>query len=115
MSRLLVQASGAQVAARVEHARSLWARLRGLLGREGLEEGVALVIDPCNSVHTLFMRFSIDVAFLDGRGAVVRLVRGLRPWRATRIYPSARRAVELAEGALALAGVREGDVLVEVE
>ena len=115
MSRLLVQATGVQLAGSVEHARSFRARLRGLLGRDGLPEGAALVIDPCNSVHTLFMRFAIDVAFLDAGGGVVALVRGLRPWRATRIHPSARRTVELPAGALERSGVREGDVLVEVD
>ena len=115
MSRLLVEGSGAEVAARVEHARSFAARLRGLLGRDRLQVGEALVIDPCNSVHTLFMRFAIDVAFVDASGRVLRMVPELRPWRVTRIHPAARRVIELAAGALARAGVREGDVLVEVE
>ena len=113
MSRLVVQATGAQLASSVEHARSLGARLMGLLGRDGLAEGAALVIEPCSSVHTLFMRFPIDVAFLDARGAVVAVAPGLRPWRATRVHPAARRVVELPAGALARAGVREGDVLLE--
>ena len=60
------------------------------------------------------MRFAIDVAFLDGEGRVVRLVPRLRPWRATRVYLRARRCVELEPGALARAGVEEGDLLEEL-
>jgi uncharacterized protein len=86
----------------------------GLLGRDGLSEGAALVIRPCNSIHTFFMRFDIDVAFLAKDGRVVRVIPAMKPWRATRVYPSAAMAVELPSQTLARTGTREGDVLLFV-
>lgn len=64
-----------------EVATSAWARMRGLIGRRGLAAGCGLLIPRCNAVHTCFMRFPIDVTFLDGEGRVVKVVRNVRPWR----------------------------------
>ncbi len=64
-----------------EVARTLWARIRGLIGRRGLPAGEGLLILRCNAIHTFFMRFPIDATFYDREGRVVRIVRGIRPWR----------------------------------
>ena len=99
------------LADRIERATTVLSRLRGLLGRDHLPEGSALVIEPCTSIHTLFMRFAIDAVFLDRGGRVVRAIGSMRPWRMTRVYPSAALVVELPAGTLARFGVREGDTL----
>ncbi len=65
----------------IEYARSPAARMKGLLGRTGLPEGHALLITPCKAIHTLRMKFAIDVRFYDKRGALVREVRDVRPGR----------------------------------
>jgi uncharacterized membrane protein (UPF0127 family) len=85
--------------------------MRGLLGRKRLPRGHGLLIKPTWSIHTMFMRFPIDVVFLDRDRTVVRVVHALRPWRVA----GARRAVaalELAAGAAAEAGIEVGDSLV---
>jgi len=64
-----------------EVAQTLFQRLRGLIGRKGLAPGCGLLITRCNCIHTFFMRFPIDATFLDAHGAVVKTVRGIRPWR----------------------------------
>lgn len=64
-----------------EVAESVLARLRGLIGRTGLDRGKGLLIPKCNCIHTLFMRFPIDATFLDRNGRVVKTVRDIRPWR----------------------------------
>jgi uncharacterized membrane protein (UPF0127 family) len=102
---------GTVLATRVAEARTVLARLRGLLGRAGLAEGEALLLAPCTSVHTFFMGFPIDVLFLAADGRALRAVSSLPPWRATRIYPSAACAIELPAGALARSGTRDGDTL----
>ena len=99
------------LADRVERAFSMRARLRGLLGRKGLDPGAALVIEPCASIHTFFMQFTIDAAFVRRDGRVIRAISGLRPWRATRIYPAATMVIELPEGVLAATATAEGDTL----
>ena len=98
---------------RLERAESWRRRLVGLLGRDGLAKGDGLLLCPCNSVHTFFMRFAIDVAFLDASGVVVALNHRLVPWRATRIHLRARTTLELPAGALEADGVRVGDRLIE--
>jgi uncharacterized protein len=109
--RLVNRTRGAVLADRVERARRMRDRLRGLLGRGALHPGEALAILPCGSIHTFFMRFDIDAVFLDRRGRVVRAIAGLRPWRATRFHLRAAQVVELPAGTLSSTGTREGDEL----
>jgi len=86
-------------------------RLRGLLDHDSLEDGQALVISPCNSVHMFFMKFAIDVVFTTGEGKVVRAISNLRPWRFTRIHFGALHAIELPVGVVESSGTRKGDDL----
>ena len=111
MARLVNLRNGSVVAVVIERATNALARLHGLLGRKELPVGHALAIEPCTSIHTFFMKFTIDAAFLRKDGRVIRAISGLRPWRMTRVYPSAAMVIELREGALAAADVREGDTL----
>ncbi len=108
---LVNRRNGAVLARQVERAVSVRARLRGLLGRTALPEGAALVIEPCTSIHTFFMRFPIDVAFVARDGRVLRAISDLRPWRATRLYPAAALVVELPAGTLQRTQTRDGDGL----
>ena len=64
-----------------EVAESAFERMRGLIGRRGLEPGKGMLITKCNCIHTFFMRFAIDATFLDREGNAVRTVRNIRPWR----------------------------------
>ncbi len=81
----------------IHRARGFWARLGGLLAREPLQPHEALYLAPCNSVHTFFMRYPIDVAFLDGSGRVLKLVADLQPWRIAACG-GARAVIELRSG-----------------
>ena len=102
---------GEVVCERCEIPESSFGRARGLLGRDGLEPGEGMLIDRAGSVHMFFMRFPIDVVFLDRDKKVVGVRHGLRPWRVA----GARRAVaalELPAGAAAATGIEAGDVLV---
>ncbi len=89
---------------------STWERMRGLLGRPPLRNGQGLLIDPCPSVHTFGMSYSLDLAFLDSRWRVLKLVRELPPLRWAGCA-KARATLELPPGALAAAGIAAGDVL----
>ncbi|MGI5868338.1 MAG: DUF192 domain-containing protein [Kiritimatiellia bacterium] len=62
-------------------AASWHERARGLLGRDGLDEGVCLLLKPCRLVHTFGMRFALDLVFLDAKNRVVKCVRNVRPGR----------------------------------
>jgi uncharacterized membrane protein (UPF0127 family) len=111
---LRVRGSGQLIATRVETAFDSAARRRGLLGREGLEAGCALVIAPCSSVHTAFMRFALDIVFVARDGTVVKVAAGVAPWR-VRLAFRAFAVIEMASGSMLGHGVRAGDVLDLVE
>ncbi|MGW5475913.1 DUF192 domain-containing protein [Streptomyces sp. NPDC004008] len=89
----------------LEVARSASDRRRGLLGRDGIEG--ALLLSPARSVHTLGMRFAIDVAYLD-RDLRVVAVRTMRPGRIGLPRPWARHVLEAEAGAMERWGVRRG-------
>ena len=91
-------------------ARSLLARMRGLLGRRGLESGEGLLLRPAGSVHTFFMRFPIDVIFLTRDGEVVKVVEKLPAWR-TAAARGAKAVVELASGEAERRGIRVGTAI----
>lgn len=98
------------LAERAEVARSLRARLRGLIGRSPLGPGEALVIERCPQVHTFFMGYPIDVVFCASDWTVLHVVRALPPRRLSRWVSKARYAVELPAGSLP-AGLCPGDRL----
>lgn len=89
----------------LEIAASYRARTRGLLGRDGIDG--ALLLTPAGSVHTLRMRFPIDVAYLD-RNLTVRAVRTMPPWRLGLPRLSSRHVLEAAAGTMAVWGLRRG-------
>jgi uncharacterized membrane protein (UPF0127 family) len=84
-------------------------RRRGLLKRDFLPEGSALIIAPTNAIHTFFMRFAIDVAFVAKDGRVLKIRRALAPWRMSAAW-GGFAVVELAAGALDRADVQPGDL-----
>jgi uncharacterized membrane protein (UPF0127 family) len=85
-------------------------RRQGLLGRHGLQPGEALVLAPCSSVHTAFMRFPLDLVFLARDGRVVKTSAAVRPWR-IRVAWRAFAVVELPAGIVGRSGTRHGDVV----
>ena len=98
--------SEARVLASVETAETRSARRRGLLGRDAIDG--AFVIEPCRWVHTVGMRFPIDVAFLDDEGIVLKTVRMPRH-RIGLPVPKARFVIEATAGAFERWGLRVGD------
>ena len=86
-------------------------RRTGLLGRDGLDEGHALIIAPTNAIHTFFMRFAIDVAFVRRDGRVVSVRHAMKPWRIAAAF-RAHAVIELPPGTLAACDTVRGDILV---
>jgi uncharacterized membrane protein (UPF0127 family) len=83
----------------------------GLLGRRGLAKDEGLLLTPCTSVHTFFMRFPIDILYLDRERVVVKAVRALRPFRVSACLRGGHSILELAAGALEASGTQVGDRL----
>ncbi len=103
--------TGRILASRVEVASTSAARRKGLLGRDELPHASALVISRCNAVHTIGMRFAIDVAFVDAQGQIRKIVNGLGPWRMA-VSPFAAMAIEFAAGSLDGPAAQVGDRLI---
>jgi hypothetical protein len=99
---------GRVVCERCVIADTLTRRLRGLLGLRGLPPGEGIVLRPGWSIHTAFMRFPIDVVYVDADQVVMKVVPNLKPWRASTCR-GARDVVELAAGECARRGLEPGD------
>lgn len=107
---ILVGPEGRVVCDRCELADGFISRGRGLLGRKELRSGQGMLIRPTWSVHTWFMRFAIDVVFLDADLTVLKLAQRLRPWRAAARW-RAHQALELPAGECQRLGLQVGDRL----
>ncbi len=99
------------LAERCRVARSFWERMVGLLGSPEPQPGDGLLIERAQSIHTWFMRYPIDVVFVDRQRRVTRTAEHLRPWRTVLWARGARDCIELRTGSIARSGTRPGDVL----
>jgi uncharacterized protein len=106
---------GTVLCERLEVAASHLEQSRGLLGRDRMEPGSAMLFEgswlPLMWMHMFFMRFAIDIVFLDKAGRVLRINPDLKPWRVSSMVFGARRALELEAGAAARSGTAIGDQL----
>ena len=98
MSRLVSETTGKTVVARLTIADSFWSRFAGLQLRRPLPSAAGLLLVPCNSVHTCFVRFPLDVVFLDHGGSVLAVRRSLRPWRLAWGPKKSHAVLEMAAG-----------------
>lgn len=94
----------------VHLANGIWTRFRGLMFVGRLAAGEGLLIDPCTSVHTMFMRMAIDVVFLDRTNRVVKIAHDLKPYRFS-IAKGARRVLEISAGCARSLRIEVGDEL----
>jgi uncharacterized membrane protein (UPF0127 family) len=95
-------------------ASSFLERLKGLMCDESLGvEFDGMLIKPCNSIHTFFMNYKIDVLFLNKEYKIVKILRNMAPWRLTKIYLQANQVLEIEGGKVSLE-ICEGDSLEEI-
>ncbi|MGA2412149.1 MAG: DUF192 domain-containing protein [Candidatus Binataceae bacterium] len=107
---------GTVLCERLHNAGGLAGQSRGLLGRDGLGAGegmlfVSTPFVPFMWMHMFFMRFPIDIVFLDRDGKVLHISHNLRPWRVSSIVVRARKALELAAGAASRCSTETGDII----
>jgi uncharacterized protein len=106
------QRTGRLLAQRVHRAFDSRSRRIGLLDRTAIGDE-AMIIAPTNAVHTWFMRFAIDIAFVARNGTVVKICEAVRPWRIAAAWRG-YAVIELRAGALAASGTIVGDVVVAI-
>jgi len=95
----------------VKLANTFIKRLVGLLGKSALGPSEGLVLEPCDSVHTFFMRFAIYVIFADKNNKVIKMYTALKPNRITSVFFNASYAVELPAGTIQSSRTEAGDTL----
>ena len=112
-SRLVLrnQRTGVVVATRLLPALDSETRRTGLLKHQSLPDGEAMLIAPTNAIHTFFMKFPIDVAFVRKDGSIVKIRAAMPAWRMAAAW-GGHAVVEMAAGSFARAETRTGDVLV---
>jgi uncharacterized membrane protein (UPF0127 family) len=101
----------------LEEAGGMTGKSRGLLGREGLDPDAGMLfeagkLEPFMCMHMLFMRFAIDVVFLNRHGTVVRINHNLRPWHLSSVVWGARKALELPAKAAIRSQTQVGDQII---
>ncbi|MGO8718599.1 MAG: DUF192 domain-containing protein [Acidobacteriaceae bacterium] len=108
VTQALNMTRGTVLAARLENAHTAAARNKGLLGRDSLPPGDGLWIAPCESVHTFFMRFPIDLIYLDRKLRVKKVRHSVPPWRVSACL-TAHSVLELPAGTAAATRTQRGD------
>jgi uncharacterized membrane protein (UPF0127 family) len=102
--------TGQIVADKVKIARDFKSRSVGLLNRDSLGPDEGLLIKPCNSIHTFFMKFPIDVVYLDRKGKVLKIKHSLAPWRLSNC-PFGYMTLELCKNRIIATGIKQGDII----
>lgn len=106
--RLVVENRPDTVFPHIRKTETLWERTRGLLGCKELLEGHGLLITPCNSIHTIFMKIPLDIVFLDRENIVTGLRQNMRPQRFS-ISLTAASVLELGGGQIGISELQNGD------
>ena len=108
--RVINLTNNAVLADKVKLADTFLSRLVGLLNRKSLENGEALILKPATSIHTFFMRFTIDVIFLDKNGRIIGILPSIRPFRISPIYFKSKLVIELPNDTLKMTKTQLGDM-----
>lgn len=115
MRRLINTTKNTVLAENVIVAKSIFARMKGLLGKRRLQENHAVMLVPCKSIHTCFMQFTIDVVFVDNKNTVVKALSNVKPFRLSPLVFNASFAIELPAGVIKATNTAESDtILLEI-
>jgi len=95
----------------IEVAGSFFSKLTGLIFKKNLKRGSGFLIENCNTIHTLWMRFSIDVLYLDKDGSILHILHSVKPFRFTSSIKGAVKVLEIKSKAAAKLGLQAGDIL----
>jgi uncharacterized membrane protein (UPF0127 family) len=99
------------IAAGVIKADSFLSKLFGLIIRKKLKSGEGFLIGNCSSIHTFWMRYTIDVVFLDKKNLVLATYHNVKPFRATPFIKNACSVLELKSGAVKRTSLKVGDLV----
>lgn len=99
------------IADKAEVADNFVTRTFGLIPKSSLNEGEGLIIKPCNSIHTFFMKFAIDVIFVNKKNEIVAFYENVKPWRILPIHFSSHYVIELPAGTITAKNLAKHDII----
>ncbi|MBI2521257.1 MAG: DUF192 domain-containing protein [Bdellovibrio sp.] len=110
MLKVTWQENSVLLSSKTRHANATLDRMIGLMFAPPTVEIDGLLIEPCNSIHTFFMRFNLDLVFLSRKNVILKIQRNVKPWRMTWIVWRAKKVLELKSG-LIPSDLKIGDTL----
>ena len=102
---------GTLLADNCDYACTFFARFKGLQLRRDFPGGCGLLIKPCNSIHMFFMRFPIDVVFIDVNNTILYIEESIKPWKISKVVSKSKCVLELPAGTVSTTGTKPGDSL----
>ena len=109
--RIINQTKQTMIALRAQKADTVLSRLKGLLGRESIGDDEGLIITQCRSIHMFFMRFAIDVIFVDRAHKIIGVVRKIKPFQMSPYFFRSAYVIELPPGKIDQTRTELGDVV----
>jgi uncharacterized protein len=109
MAQFELFVNGVKTGVKILKADTLFSKFLGLMGRNNIDYG--LLIPRCASIHTFFMKITIDAVFTDSRGIVVKLAQKIQPWRIVLPVRGASNTLELNSGTASTLGIKEKDIV----
>ncbi|HEY9059161.1 MAG TPA: DUF192 domain-containing protein [Pseudobacteroides sp.] len=109
--KLINKSKGTIISSNLAVADSFIKRFSGLMAKRELPSGSGLLLTKCNSIHMCFMKFSLDIIFIDDSMKVVHLIKAIPPWRVSGIVRSAKSTIELPVGTIDVSSTEIGDLL----
>ncbi len=110
MEKIIVKNKPITICNNLKRCNTFYSRLRGLMFSNNMDNYDGILITPCNSIHTFFMKYSIDVVFLTKDYKIVKIIRNLKPWRMTFVYFNSFQVLEIMSGSLPNS-ITEQDIL----
>ncbi|MFN4149589.1 MAG: DUF192 domain-containing protein [Candidatus Sericytochromatia bacterium] len=92
-------------------ANTMLTRFIGLMNKKTLEDNEGILLTPCNSIHMMFMKFPLDIVFLDRKNKVIKIIENLKPWRVSPVIFMAQSVLELPSGTISKTGLKINDTL----
>ena len=111
MKKAIIRKNGIIITENCQVADSFFTRFKGLMFRRSIPEDYALHITPCNQVHMLNMRFSIDVIYLDASGRVVKIDENVQPGKICKTVKNAKSVIEVTSFYSSENNIRQGDII----
>lgn len=109
--KLINTSSGQVIGDKIVYANGIYKRFIGLMGKKNLEKNEGIFLTPCNSIHMMFMKFPIDIIFLDRKNKIIHITENIQPWKISKVIFKAQSVLEVPIGTVKETKSKIGDSL----